>query len=253
MTDEEFDEEIKLYKEYITRKDLSIEERAQRGIEILELSRKCSEERQRSRPPLVLPKLSFKSLDNDEALAHITHSGTRERVMTYEQMEKTMQFILDQQATTAARQGEFDEKLNRLAEASAQQNRQFDERFTQMTADFAERSRQFDERFRQMTADFAERSRQFDGRFRQMTTAAAEQNRQIHEILRNITDDLATLSADSMWHREANEEHESRMNQLTDKINALAEQMASLGSSVEVLAETVKNLIKGGSNGWQQQ
>jgi phage-related tail protein len=69
-------------------------------------------------------------------------------------------------------------------------------------------------------------------------------------MMENTHTDMGTLSADAHFFRETGEDHEKRINELNDAMSALIRQMTSLGAKVEDLAETVRNLIKGGSNGW---
>jgi chromosome segregation ATPase len=152
-------------------------------------------------------------------------STSGEKEMTYEQMEKTMQFILDQQAASTAKQSEFEEWRKQLAAENAERDRRF-------AAENAERDRKFDEQLKQVVATFA------------------EQNGKIYEMMMNTHNDLGTLSADALFFRDTGEDHEKRINELNDAMSALTRQMTSLGAKVEDLAETVRNLIKGGSNGW---
>jgi chromosome segregation ATPase len=152
-------------------------------------------------------------------------STSGEKEMTYEQMEKTMQFMLDQQAAMTTKQSEFDEWRKQMAAESTERDRQFGEQLKQM-------GRQFDEQLKQVVATFA------------------EQNGKIYEMMENTHTDMGTLSADALFFRETGEDHEKRINELHGAMSMLTRQMTSMSAKVEELTETVRNLIKGGSNGW---
>lgn len=144
--------------------------------------------------------------------------------MTYEQVEKTMQFILDQQAMMAQRQNTFDDNLNRLAAASTEHGKLIDARLDRVSETIA---------------------------------ASIERENRTQEMLEKITHDLGILAADSDWHKDSIAEREELINQLaeqvnrvTDNIEKLTQQNIFLGAKIDTLAETVKNMIKGGSNGW---
>jgi uncharacterized protein YukE len=147
--------------------------------------------------------------------------------MTYEQVEKTMRFILDQQAVTAQRQNIFDENINRISGAVAAS---------------IEHGKLINTRL---------------DRISETVAASVEREYRNQEMLEKIARDLMTLAADSEWHRDSIAEYESVMNQfaeqtnrLTDMLDQLVRQMTSLGVEVKELTETVKNLLKGGSTGW---
>lgn len=163
--------------------------------------------------------------------------------MTYGQMETTMQFILEQQAAMATKQGEFNEWQKQMASGNAERDRQFDEWRKQMAAESTERDRQFDEQLKQA-------AKRFDEQLKQVVATFAEQNGKIYEMMVNTHTDMGTLSADALFSRETDEDHEKRINELNDSMSALIRQMTSMSTKVEELTETVRNLVKGGNNGW---
>ena len=91
---------------------------------------------------------------------------------------------------------------------------------------------------------------EFEAQLKQVTATFAEQNGIIYEMMERTHTDLATLSADALFFRDTGEDHEKRMNELNDSMSLLIKQVSRTSAKVEELTETVKNLVKGGSNGW---
>lgn len=229
---ERLDLEIEKLRDLLYQPCKDIEETHNRIRTLRELGRRRQELRKRNRPVLKpLPPLSFdleKTADDKPKKFKrfkAIRDDSRRNSMTYEQMEKTMQFILDQQAAMTTRQAEFEEGRKQLAAENAERDKRFEEWRTQTAIEF-------------------------EVQLKRVTATFAEQNGKIYEMMERTHTDLATLSADALFFRDTGDDHEKRINELHDGLNTLVKQVTSLSAKVEELAETVRKLIKGGSNGW---
>jgi hypothetical protein len=133
---EQLQQEAEQLKSYLERPDISSKEKLERAIEVRERHLKVLSERRRNRPRIRLAPLPPQLLQH----AGAAPTTAKEEVMTYEQMETTMQFILEQQAASSERQKQFEENLARINDtfaASADWQKRFEENLARINDSIA--------------------------------------------------------------------------------------------------------------------
>lgn len=240
-------EELKIYLE---RPDISSEDKLARALEVRERHLKIASERRRRRSRIELPPLPPLLLQN----AGASPTAAKGEIMTYEQVEKTMQFLLEREVASSEWQKQFQENLaqiNGTLATSAEWQRHFEKNFARRNAESTEWQQRFEENLAQINAALAASTdwqRHFEENIAQINAALAISAK----WQKQAEDNFGRLMGDIVGYSAVFDNINLDIEKLTDRLSIVAEHLKTLTENVNTLSTTVKNMIKGGSNGNQQ-
>lgn len=253
---------------YLERSDISSADKLARALEVRERHLKIASERRRRRSRIELAPLPPLLLQNADA----SPTAAKGEIMTYEQMEKTMQFLLERQVASSEWQKQFEENLaqiNGTLSTSAEWQRHFEKNFARRNAESAEWQQRFEENFARRNTESTEWQQRFEENLAQINAALAASTEWQRHFEENIAQINAALAISAKWQKQAEDNFGRLMGdivgystifdninldieKLTDRLSIVAEHLKTLTDNVNTLSTTVKNMIKGGSNGNQQ-